>query len=86
MTVVAPDGPTPITFAGVPPKPMKHRNVRMDDETWFAASRLAEMYDQRISDLVRDLLRRYVSRHRKELDEDAVWQERLRKARETGEW
>jgi predicted transcriptional regulator len=65
---------------------MKHRNFRLDDETWFAFSRLAELYDQRVSDRARDLLRRDVARHRKELDSDPAWQERLRKVRETGEW
>lgn len=86
MTVVATYGPTPIPFANVPPKPMKHRNVRMDDETWFALSRLAELDNQRISDRVRDLFRRDVAKNRRRLEEDPVWQERLKRARETGEW
>lgn len=86
MTVVAENGPTSITSADVAPKPMKHRNVRMDDETWFAASRLAEMDNQRISDRVREMLKRDVARNRKRLEADPVWQERLRKYRETGEW
>lgn len=86
MTIVATSGATPIAFAVVPPKPMKHRNVRMDDETWFAVSRLAELSNQRVSDRVRDLLERDISRNRKLLEEDEVWQARLRRARETGEW
>ena len=65
---------------------MKHRNVRMDDETWFAVSRLAEINNQRVSDRVRDLLARDIARNRKVLDEDPVWQTRLARFRETGEW
>ena len=86
MTIVATYGRPPITSADVPPQPMKHRNVRMDDETWWAISRIAELRGIRVSDVMRDLARGYHRRHKKLLDNDPVWQERLRRARETGEW
>src|SRR5882757_9550475 len=75
MTVVATCGPTSIRSASVATEPMKHRNVRMDDRTWLAAARVAELKGQRISDLVRSLLRGVVTRNRKLLENDPVWQE-----------
>lgn len=65
---------------------MKHRNVRVDDETWAATVRLAELDNQYASDRVRELLRRDVSRNRKRLEADPVWLEKISHARETGEW
>lgn len=57
---------------------MKHRNVRMDDATWLAASRIAELKGERISDVVRTLVKGYVSRNRKLLDNDPEWQARTK--------
>jgi hypothetical protein len=86
MTVVAERGPTPITSSDVPVEPMKHRNFRLDNRTWKAASRIADLRRERISDVLRDFVRGYVRRHRKLLDDDPVWQEYERRAQETGEW
>lgn len=60
---------------------MKHRNFRLDDETWFAASRIAELQGTRISDIARDLFRGYVRRHKRLLEGDAVWEAKLRELR-----
>jgi predicted GIY-YIG superfamily endonuclease len=58
--------------------PLKNRNVRMDDRTWFSASRVAELRGTSASDLLRSLLRGFVTRNRKLLDNDETWQETLR--------
>lgn len=55
---------------------MRHRNFRLDDETWFAASRIAELTDERISDVMRSLVQGYVRKNRKLLENDPVWQAR----------
>jgi hypothetical protein len=55
----------------IPPK--KHRNVRMDGDIWWAASRIADLQGESISIVVRTLLARYVARNRKLLDEDPDW-------------
>lgn len=68
--------PTPVRPLAGPP--MKHRNVRMDDRTWFAASRVAELQGKRISDLVRSLLAGFVAKNRKLLENDPAWQETCR--------
>lgn len=78
MTVVAWRCRGPITSTGVAPEPMKHRNFRLDDSTWKAASRIAELRGERISDAMRELVRGYVRRHKKLLDSDPVWQAELR--------
>lgn len=70
--------PRRIASPDVPPEPMKHRNFRLDNRTWRAAHRIAELHNQRISDVARDLFRGYVRRHKKLLDNDPVWQEMLR--------
>jgi len=57
---------------------MRHRNFRLDDETWFALTRIAEIQDKRTSDIMRDLVRGYVRRNRRLLDNDSKWQERSR--------
>lgn len=49
---------------------MRHRNFRIDDRTWRDAVRIAELRDERISDVMRDLVKGYVRRHRKLLDPD----------------
>lgn len=81
MTDVADHTTAPIPSTPVPPPPMKHRNFRLDDETWFAASRIAELRGSRISDVMRELARGYVRRHKRLLDGDAVWEAKLREIR-----
>jgi hypothetical protein len=49
---------------------MKHRNFRTDDATWRDAVRIAELRDERISDVMRALLKGYVAKHRKLLEAD----------------
>lgn len=85
MTLATPPidgaGPTDaasVAFRDVPPEPMRHRNFRLDDETWFAASRIAAIKGQRISDVMRDLARNYVTRHKRLLADDVRWAEYLR--------
>jgi hypothetical protein len=48
----------------VPPKPMKNRVIRVDDETWEAAKRRAESEDKRFSAEIRKLLERYGKNYR----------------------
>ena len=43
----------------VPPKPMKNRVIRVDDETWLAAQRRAAAEDKRFSAEIRKLIERY---------------------------
>ena len=77
MTAVATYGPTSLRCRDVAVVPKKHRNVRMDSRTWFAASRIAELQGQRISDVVRDLLKGYVSKNRRLIEHDAKWLAKL---------
>lgn len=70
MTAIAEHGPTPLTSPAVPPQPMRHHNVRVDDATWKAALRIADLRGERISDVIREFLRGYVRRHRKLLEDD----------------
>lgn len=76
MTAVAEINTLPIPSPLVAVPPMKHRNFRLDDETWEAASRIAELRKERISDVMRTLVRGYVRRHRRLLDSDPEWQAR----------
>lgn len=69
MTLVADCGSSGIASAPVVP-PMRHRNFRLDDATWRDASRIAELRGERISDVMRDLVKGYVRKHRKLLDAD----------------
>lgn len=70
MTIVATSGPTNVGSRSVPPAPMRHRNFRADDATWNDALRIAELRNERISDVMRTLLRGYVTKHRKLLEGD----------------
>jgi hypothetical protein len=54
---------------------MRHRNFRLDDATWRDAVRIAELRDERISDVMRSLVKGYVAKHRKLLDEDRARQQ-----------
>lgn len=76
MTLVADTGPVGLPSRSVP-EPMRHRNFRLDDATWRDAVRIAELRDERISDVMRTLVKGYVAKHRKLLEAD--------KARETSE-
>lgn len=76
MTSVADLGQVQIPSTPVAIKPMRHRNFRLDDETWDAASRIAELRNERISDVMRTLVRGYVRRHKRLLDSDPEWQSR----------
>jgi hypothetical protein len=60
---------------------LKHRNFRLDDETWFGVSRIAELRGTRISDVMRDLARGYFRRHKRLLEGDAIWEAKLREIR-----
>lgn len=45
------------------PAAMKPRAIRVDDETWDDAIRIARERGDNVSELVRAALRRYVKRH-----------------------
>lgn len=45
------------------PAPMRQRAIRVDDETWDDAMRIAAERGDNVSELVRAGLRRYVKRH-----------------------
>jgi predicted GIY-YIG superfamily endonuclease len=51
-------------------KTMRHRNFRLADDLWADAARIAALRDERISDVMRSLVRGYVAKHRKLLDAD----------------
>lgn len=53
---------------------MRHRNFRLDDATWRDAVRIAELRDERISDVLRSLVKGYVAKHRKLLEADKAEQ------------
>ena len=69
MTLVASCGSSGIASDPVVP-PMRHRNFRLDDATWRDASRIAELRGERISDVMRELVKGYVRKHRKLLEAD----------------
>lgn len=73
MTIVATCGPTPVACESVAVPPKRHRNFRIEDETWFALSRIAELRGERTSEVMRQLAKGYVTRHRKLLTDDPVW-------------
>lgn len=56
--------------------PKRHRNFRIEDEVWFALARIAELRGERTSEVMRQLAKGYVARHRKLLADDPVWQAR----------
>lgn len=76
MTIVATFGVTPVPCDAVPVPPKKHRNFRIEDDLWFALARIAELRRERTSEVMRQLVKGYVARHRKLLAEDPVWQKR----------
>jgi len=80
MTTVATFGPTHVPCGSVAIPPKRHRNFRIEDDVWLALSRIAELRKERTSEVMRQLARGYVARHRKLLDNDPVWQERQREA------
>jgi hypothetical protein len=81
MTDVATFGPTPVPCNVVAIAPKKHRNFRIEDEVWFALARIAELRGERTSEVMRQLAKAYVARHRKLIANDPVWHERLRELR-----
>lgn len=85
MTAVATFGPTPVPCDPVPVEPMKHRNFRIEDDVWKALSRIAAIRKERTSEVMRQLAKGYVARHRKLLAEDPVWQAYLRGEANAGE-
>lgn len=67
MTPIAERDGRGITSRAVP-EPMRHRNFRLEEATWRDAVRIAELRDERISDVMRDMVRGYVRKHRKLLE------------------
>jgi hypothetical protein len=63
----------------VPPK--RHRNFRIEDEVWFALARIAELRRERTSEVMRQLAKGYVQRHRKLIEDDPVWLAKLEELR-----
>jgi predicted transcriptional regulator len=45
------------------PEPRKMRTVRVEDELWTEAQRVAAERGETLSDVIRDALARYVKRH-----------------------
>lgn len=76
MTVVGTFGATPVPCGVVAIPPKRHRNFRIEDEVWFALARIAELRGERTSEVMRQLAKGYVARHRKLLADDPVWQAR----------
>lgn len=82
MTTVATFGATAVTSESVAIPPKRHRNFRVEDEIWLTAARIAELREERTSDVMRDFLKGYISRHRKLVADDPVLAHRLAEARE----
>ncbi|WP_348239968.1 hypothetical protein, partial [Salmonella enterica] len=73
--------PTAIPSEPVAVPPKKHRNFRVEDEVWFTFARIAELRNERTSDALRDLMKRYIARHRKLIANDPVLEQRLAELR-----
>jgi hypothetical protein len=81
MTIVATPGPTPVACESVAVPPKKHRNFRIEDETWFALSRIAELRRERTSEVMRELAEGYVRKHRRLIADDPTWLAKLEEIR-----
>jgi len=80
MTVVAELVPPPVPSPDVAePTHTPLRNARIENRIWRPALRISQIRKERLSDLWKDALRRYVSRNKHLLEDDAVWQEMVRK-------
>lgn len=82
MTIVATFGATPVPSEAVAIPPKRHRNFRVEDEIWLTAARIAELRNERTSDVMRDFLKGYISRNRRLVVDDPVLEQRLVEARE----
>jgi hypothetical protein len=85
MTLVATTGPTPVACESVAVPPKRHRNFRIEDETWFALARIAELQRERTSEVMRELAEGYVRKHRKLIENDPVWLAKLAELRASTE-
>lgn len=81
MTAVATFGPTPVPCEPVAIQPKRHRNFRIEDEVWFALARIAELQGERTSEVMRQLAKGYVARHRRMIANDPVWLAKLQELR-----
>lgn len=82
MTIVATFGATPVPSEAVAIPPKRHRNFRIEDEVWLTLSRIAELRNERTSDVMRDLVKGYISRHRRLVADDPVLAQQLADLRE----
>ena len=82
MTTVATFGATPVTSEAVAIPPKRHRNFRIEDDVWLTLSRIAELRNERTSDVMRDLVKGYISRHRRLVADDPVLARQLADLRE----
>lgn len=85
MTLVATTGPTPVPCRSVAVPPKRHRNFRIEDETWFALARIAELRRERTSEVMREFAEGYVRKHRRLIENDPAWQAKLAELRATTE-
>jgi len=85
MTTVATFGATPVTSEAVAIPPKQHRNFRIEDDLWLTAARIAELRNERTSDVMRDLVKGYVARYRKLVADDPVLPRRIAELREQRE-
>lgn len=80
MTVVADLPAPPVPSPDVPePTHTPLRNARIGDPIWKPALRIAQIRKDKLSDLWKEALRRYVARNKYLLEDDAVWLEMVRK-------
>jgi len=82
MTTVATFGATPVPSEAVAIPPKRHRNFRIEDEVWLTLARIAELRNERTSDVMRDLVKGYISRHRRLVADDPVLEKQLADLRE----
>lgn len=85
MTTVATFGATPVPSEAVAIPPKQHRNFRIEDDLWLSAARIAELRNERTSDVMRDLVKGYVAKHRRLIADDPVLAQRIADLREQRE-
>lgn len=87
MTVVAERVATEVASRDVPKSthtPL--RNLRMKDDIWFPALRIAYLRGEALTKLFETAAVRYIARNRHLIDDDPDWPARLERYKATKRW
>lgn len=87
MTVVAELVGTEVPSRDVPKSthtPL--RNLRMEDDVWFPALRIAFVRGEPLTRVIGAALVRYISRNRHIIDDDPDWPARVERYKRTKHW